>query len=222
MCCGRGSLSSNEESLVHARETGHRRGITNSLVNLAVARHDLGQIEQATNLYKEALAIAHEIGDRWGKSYCLLGLGKALLAIGKLTEAKQHCADAMALDVPETSYQAALALGIALLHQRDPSAEETFADAIARCQAILDKTAEFYQARYALAAALVGSAVCDPRWVEEGQRTGLLAPALEEYRRALENCAAPGVVQDALRDLEMIRAAGIEGLEPAFELLESV
>jgi hypothetical protein len=49
----------------------------------------------------------------------------------------------------------------------------------------------------------------------------LLAPALEEYRRALENCAAPGVVRDALRDLELIRTAGTEGLEPAFELLQS-
>jgi len=32
--------------------------------------------------------------------------------------------------------------------------------------------------------------------------------------------AAPGIVQDAIRDLELIRAAGIEGLEPVFELLE--
>jgi hypothetical protein len=37
----------------------------------------------------------------------------------------------------------------------------------------------------------------------------------------LENCDAPSVVRDALRDLELIRAAGVEGLEPAFELLES-
>jgi len=35
-------------------------------------------------------------------------------------------------------------------------------------------------------------------------------------------CAAPGVVCDTLRDLEMILAAGVEGLEPVFELLESV
>ena len=35
-------------------------------------------------------------------------------------------------------------------------------------------------------------------------------------------CAASGVVCDALRDLEMILAAGVEGLEPVFELLESV
>ncbi|MBL7065307.1 MAG: hypothetical protein ISS49_14025 [Anaerolineae bacterium] len=30
----------------------------------------------------------------------------------------------------------------------------------------------------------------------------------------------PDVVRAALHDLEMIRAAGIEGLEPVFELLE--
>ena len=47
-----------------------------------------------------------------------------------------------------------------------------------------------------------------------------LAPALAEYRRAVENCAAPGVVQDALRDLETIQAAGMAGLEPVFELLQ--
>jgi len=117
---------------------------------------------------------------------------------------------------------AALALGVVLLHQHDPAAGKTFADAATRCQALLDKTADLYEARYALAAALVGLAVCGPRWAEEGERAELLTPALEEYRRALENCAAPGVVRDALRDLEMIRAAGVDGLEPAFELLETV
>ena len=70
------------------------------------------------------------------------------------------------------------------------------------------------------AAALVGQPVCDPRWAEKRERAGALAPALAEYRRALEICAAPGVVHDALRDLELIRAVGIEGLEPIFELLE--
>jgi hypothetical protein len=29
------------------------------------------------------------------------------------------------------------------------------------------------------------------------------------------------MIRDAIRDLERIRAAGIKGLEPAFELLES-
>jgi histidinol phosphatase-like enzyme len=86
---------------------------------------------------------------------------------------------------------------------------------------MLDKTANLYNARYALAAALVGQAVCDPRWEDESHCPELLAPALEEYRCALDITAAPGVVQDAIRDLELIRAAGIEGLEPVFELLEN-
>ena len=54
----------------------------------------------------------------------------------------------------------------------------------------------------------------------ENERVELLTPALTEYRQALENCDAMGVVGDALRDLELIRAAGVEGLEPVFDLLE--
>ena len=48
----------------------------------------------------------------------------------------------------------------------------------------------------------------------------LLIPVLEAYRRALQITSAPGVIQDALHDLELIRAAGVESLEPVFELLE--
>ncbi len=70
-----------------------------------------------------------------------------------------------------------------------------------------------------LAAALVGQAICNPNWTDESEQAELLAPALTEYRRALETCAAPGVVADARRDLELIQAAGIEGLEPVFKVL---
>ena len=65
-----------------------------------------------------------------------------------------------------------------------------------------------------------GRAVCEPAWAEANRRVELLAPTMTEYRRALDNCSAKGVVQDARRDLALIRAAGIEGLEPVFELLE--
>jgi hypothetical protein len=125
------------------------------------------------------------------------------------------------LDVPEVNYLAETALGIVLLHQEGASAEEIFASASAECRAMLEKARGLYKPRYALATALVGQAVCNPRWADESQRPDLLAPALEEYRRALDITAAPGVVQDAIRDLELIQAAGIEGLEPVFELLEN-
>ena len=113
-------------------------------------------------------------------------------------------------------------LGIILLHQDFPSARGTFSDAVARCREMLNQPASPSDAHYALATALVGQAVCGLRWAEESERAELLAPALAEYRRALEIAAAPGIVHDALRDLELIRAAGVGGLKPAFDLLESV
>jgi tetratricopeptide (TPR) repeat protein len=215
------AIKLHEEALTIAREIGDRRGEGRQLGYLAKVYCALGQIKRAIRLYEEALSIALEINDRRRESYCLLGMGQALLATGELSKARRRCEEALALDMPLTGCQAALALGIILLHQHDEAAGETFADAVVHCQVMLDKTAGLYQPRYALAAALVGDAVCDPRWAEEGERAGLLAPALAEYRRALKNCAAPGVVRDALHDLEMIRAADVEGLEPAFELLES-
>ncbi len=209
-----------EEALVIFREIGDRWAEGVTLGNLGNSYHDLGHLERVIEFYEQALAIAREIGDRWGESDQLLWLGKALLATGELSKARHHCREARDLDVPATAYRAALALGIALLHQRDETAVDAFADAIARCWVMLDKSGDLYEPRYALAAALVGQAVCNPRWAEEGERAGLLAPALAEYQRALGICAAPGVVRDALRDLELIRAAGVEALEPAFELLE--
>jgi hypothetical protein len=210
-----------EEALIVARKIGDYRGEGVQLGRLGAAYRILGQTERAIEFYKHSLTIAREIGDHWGQSYCLLKLGKALLDVGEVFEALRCSAESLALDVPRTSYQAALVLGIALLHQHDPTATNAFSDAAARCRAMLDKTADLYEPCYALAAALVGQAVCDLSWARESERAELLVPALAEYRRALENCDAPGVVQGALRDLEMIRAAGIEGLEPVFELLEN-
>jgi hypothetical protein len=66
------------------------------------------------------------------------------------------------------------------------------------------------QINYTLAFAFVGQAVCTPYWINLTRRVTLLAPALTQYHRALDITSAPGVVRDALRDLELIRAVGIE------------
>lgn len=208
-----------KEALTIAREAGYRRIEVIWLGNLGVTYHTLGQFKQAIKLHEKALTIARETGYRLGESYQLLRLGRALLAIMELPDARRLLAEALALDVPDTSYQAALAMGIVLLHQRHPDSAQTFGDAATRCRSMLDKTAGLYEPSYFLAAALLGRAVCNPNWADRGERGRLLAPALDEYRRALEICAAPGVVEDALRDMKLIKAAGIEGLEPVFELL---
>ena len=87
---------------------------------------------------------------------------------------------------------------------------------------LLDETASLRCKRYTLAIALTGQAVCDPNGEDENLRSRLLAPALAEYQRALDTCSAKGIVQDAIRDLELVRAAGIEGLKPVSALLEGV
>jgi tetratricopeptide (TPR) repeat protein len=210
-----------EEALAIAYELGNRLQEGDNLFSLSIIYRNLGQVERAIKLQKEALTTFRQIGYRLGESYCLVGLGHSLLAIGELAEAQWCFSESLALDMPETAYAAAMVLGIALLHQNDPTAGDTFSDATIRCQAMLSRAAGLHHVHYVLATALVGQAVYDPRWADASQRTALLAPALAEYRRALEITAAPGIVQDAIRDLELIQAAGIEGLEPMFELLES-
>jgi tetratricopeptide (TPR) repeat protein len=214
-----------DEALEIARELGDRRMEGIQLDVLGWANQNRGRVEQAISNHSDALTIARKIGNKMGESYALAGLGKAMLAVNDISEAQRRCTEALALDAseigpPETGYQAALGLGLALLYQKDPSACETFADAATRCRAILDETPRLYAPRFVLATSLIGEAACDPRWMDEGERAALFAPALTEYGHALENCSAPGVVSDALHDLELIQAAGVQGLQPVFELLE--
>jgi hypothetical protein len=129
--------------------------------------------------------------------------------------------EASALDRPGISYPAELVIGIVLLYQGDSTAKAIWADVVGHCRTMVDETPDYYFVHYALATALAGQAVCNPFLIEESKRLDLLTPALTEYQRALDVCAAPGVVQDAIRDLELIQATGIEGLESVFELLTS-
>jgi len=207
-------------ALANARELEHPQNEVAWLSNLGETFYVLKQFDQAEEYFENALGIARTHRDHRGESYQLLGLGKVKLSIGNLFQAQEYCAKAWDLEITKTSYQAARTLGIIHLHQRALKARETFVAASKLCRVLLDKTAGLYEPRYALAAALVGIAVCDPRWADKNERTDLLVPSLTEYRRALENCAAPGIVADARRDLELIQAAGIEGLEPVFKVLK--
>jgi len=181
---------------------------------------DLDDYEKAQEYYTEALRISREIGYRTGQEYSVLGLARIKLATGSLTEAQQLCEEALSSYAEEVDYHIALILGIGHLYQRSAKAPEIIQDAILRCQRLLTQYREWYAPQYVLATALVGQVVCDPRWSDPNQRTDLLDPALAEYRRALDITSAPGVVRDALHDLKLIRAADIDGLEPAFALLE--
>ena len=176
-------------------------------------------VERAMSEYGKALDIARKIGYQLGESHQLIGLGRAILASGAPSIARHRFEKAMALEDPRTDYRAVLMLGIVLLHQRDSMASASFSKAAARCEIRLARTDGLFEPHYVLATALVGLAVCDPCWPDKSKQLELLAPALDEYQRALQICDAPGAVSEVLRDLDMIRAAGMAGLDPIFELL---
>lgn len=209
-----------QKALDIAREIGHRQRQSVWLGTLGYAFYTLGQVQQAFQCYEESLLIIREVHDIRIESYQLLGLCRIRLGVGELQEAYQLGKTVLGFDVPETDYQVALILGIVCLHSSIPQAQAIFTDAIIRCQSRLKNMSRLYKPCYVLAAAHVGQAVCDPRWLNPSERVDLLTPALAEYRYALDITAAPGVVRDALHDLELIRAAAIEGLEPVFALLE--
>lgn len=201
-------------------EIGDQRNHCVCLHRLGVTYWALGEVEQAIGYCTEALSLAETMVYQPGAFDCHVSLSRMLLSRRQLSAASQHSDAATNLHVPKTYYLAPLACGIVRLYQGYTSAEQAFTDAVRLCQEAIGRTIDLYQPHYALALALVGRAVCDSHWIDLAQRTDLLTPALAEYRRALAITAAPGVVRDALRDLELIRAAGIEGLEPAFALLE--
>lgn len=175
-------------------------------------------LEQAAAHYDEALALFKD-GDEGGSSYTFVGLGEVNLSQGNVPEAAVCFTHALALEEPYTHHQALLKLGITSLSTDLSEAQEYFSRVIADCQ-VPDENPQLYENFYAIALANVGLAVCDPGWTSSSQRNNLLVPAVREYKHALSITRIHGVVRDALRDLELIRVAGIEGLEPVFELLE--
>jgi tetratricopeptide (TPR) repeat protein len=211
-----------EEALSFDRETGDLRGQSICLGLLGYAHFSLGQMKRAIEFYEQDLALARKIGDTWGESICLSWLARTLIATGEFSKAYELGLQVLELKMPDTVYSASLVLGIVKLHWHNPSAADFFKDTVVRCQSTLKKTGQlYYDIRYILGTALVGKAVCDPHWNEVHKQKELLAPALVEYQYALDICDARGVVQSTLRDLEVIQAAGVEGLEPVFELLEA-
>jgi tetratricopeptide (TPR) repeat protein len=211
-----------EESLDIAREVGDRRGDAIISGHLGFVAESQGDYQRALELHRHALAISQELGERREQSYQLLGIGKAHFSLGQL-DAAAHCLSlSRELDMPETSYLAAMALGLALQRRGSDATERTFADTLRRCDERLARSAELFGARYTRATALVAMAGTSGDWVNEDQRPGLLAPALAELDRALTTCPGAGIVASTIRDLERLADNGVVGLEPVIGRMEAV
>ena len=135
-----------------------------------------------------------------------LGLSRALLQLGDLSRARAVAEEAAKYRYP-SGYPAVLALrGIVALRQGDraAAAEKLFAEAVNEAERLLAGKARPYGAAYTKALALAGLALC--------RDAGLATAAAAAYRDARAISAAPGVVADALQDLDALAAADPTGV----------
>ncbi len=185
---------------------------------LGTLHYTLGEFDAALGLHRQALATRHSGEGKDSQGIHLVALGKVLVARNELTAAQACIEEALTLNHP-MQHQALLWRGIIEVLQENKDGSQWLEAAGQACAAILAH-ADLYTVQYTLAAVRVGQAVGASSWTDITKRPDLLAPVLPEYRYALEITSAPGIVREALRDLELIRASGIEDLEPVFALLE--
>jgi tetratricopeptide (TPR) repeat protein len=216
------------DALALSREVADRRGIAIVIGRQGLLAAGRGDHAAALALHQEAWDIAVALGERREQSYQLIGKGRAHTGLGALAEAEADHRAARDLEMPETSYAAALALALLPVAGRDQAARAAlFADAARRCRDRLGRSADLFAARYALAVALLGVATCDDGWADVANRDRLLAEPLDELRRALATCAAPGARAAARRDVVALaegagQAGAHDGLAPVLALLDAV
>jgi tetratricopeptide (TPR) repeat protein len=198
------AMASFEQALAIFRAIGDRRVESDLLGIIADATVRSGHLERAIRYYQEALTIAQDVSDKAGASEQWLGLAYVYHHLGHLAEARRHYHEGLALEFPLTHYRCALLLGILCTEEGQAlQAQEHCTRGIDLCRALLDKTPTLVRPLYSLALAYLGNRQPDE--------------ALDTYRSALEVCSAPGVVRDALQDVQLLRR-----LSPAVAKLDEV
>jgi len=150
-----------------------------------------------------------------------LGCGREKMTIGNISEALTFLQHGLALDMPETSYQIALQLGIVQLHMARENAAHVFQHAALLAQNMIDKEPRLFQAHYVLALAYIGSAVSSPTWLDANNRPSMLTPGLSQLSIAKKIFAGDGFIRQVLLDLKQIERCGIEGLQDVHQAIGS-
>lgn len=220
-----------EKATTIDRELGNRRWEGLHVGNLGKSYLALGNVEKAIECYEGGRAICDEVQENYGsavythhlaeacvalgdfikaqeysrlsidllqkmdesrsQSYALETLGFVCHCLGNKTEARQCYVQGLKLEVPETGYRLTARLAILDLDEgNDADANRLLSESAAKCAEVVEDVPHFYEALYFLG--LVRMAQRRPE------------DSLTAYGRALEVCRAKGVVEDALRDLELL------------------
>ncbi|MEU9736029.1 BTAD domain-containing putative transcriptional regulator [Streptomyces sp. NPDC048002] len=109
-------LSSARTGLSAARAAGDRRGEAQALADTGAALRSNGRLDEAIELYHQAMAAHREIGDVHGRAAAVSNLGDAYLQAGRLDKAVEYTRRGLALD---RALDSAWGVGIALTNLGD-------------------------------------------------------------------------------------------------------
>jgi tetratricopeptide (TPR) repeat protein len=198
-----------EFALEVSRKQGDKRWQVTHLSNLGETLSRLGDRNKAEEHLRAGLDLAGATGSRQGQAYCLMRLGRFLHEAGQLGPARDHFERGLRIGLPPANMVCSVYLGMLLLETGQAAeAQAALARGIALCRGLLNRTPNLADALYVLALAQLAG--------------GQTAEALAGYGRALEVCAAAGVVRDALDDvrrLENVRPS-LPGLDQVRALLD--
>ena len=159
---------------------------SNVLENLGLLRIDQGRLDEATEFYRQAVALADELAYAQIQNWARWGLALAMLLQGDPAGAREACQAALQTPVPENDHRVLALLGVTTLLGGDPpAARAACAEAIAKTNDILANCDVFYAALDSKALALCVGALCG----EDGR----LADANQAFAaaRRINNDPAP-------------------------------
>ncbi len=185
-----------------AREIDDRRGESYWIANLGKTTGSLLQYDQAIVYLNESITIATEINEPRIKNLASTDLASVYLYAGRLADALTAVTGAREIRATENDHATAVLHGIILarLNQID-TARTALQEALIYTGELLHKIPLYYAAKYSRALAFSGLALL----ADTTERTAFLNQAREAYREALANCAAPGVIKDALHLLSELQ-----------------
>ncbi|MBI1281917.1 MAG: TIR domain-containing protein [Anaerolineaceae bacterium] len=195
-----------DQALAIFQETDDRSNESYTRKQMGDALSDQGKWVEATQSYEWGLKIADEISFQTVQSNARCGLAFIHLNSNDYISARKAVEAASQYDVPENNHNVFALLGVIALRQEDiGAAQSAFREAIAKADAILEKTAQYYTALDAKGIALCGLALCtgDTTYIEQ---------AKEAFQAAREITKAKGIIGRVVRLFDGLAVADKDGM----------
>lgn len=194
------ATSFTEQAIAISRDINYRRGEGIRIGNLGWILAQQGEIERGLAMLKQSIEIAEDVGDPYYRATKALQLAEIHLINGDPMAIWDVMEPVSSTSILQLNPLIHVALGVgALVNGNKDEARKHFNSTIQHAKIILDKTEQFFTARYAMGLAQAGLVVTGD---------GTLQRASSTYKVAYANCSARGILADQRRWLDTVIAQG--------------